>query len=312
MFSFLKMMKRNRDRGEGIGADGGKLHKIVSTVSISGIFIAAAILVCAMTEIISMNRFVFGIIGTLFIICLALSTSLYWVRKIEQNDFKKTAIVFLSLTLVSALLWVICLWVGVSLYSKLKFNDDATVNDFIGSFNFIKITVMFTVQFLVASFIGMGITKYGKSMYVFQTVAYVSYVFFDFYITYFLACVKLVDSDSVFQISEKISLLGNRIMVTLFVLAVVYILISRVVMKSVENRRMKNMIDDAATKERRGTNTPVALQENDPMPVNSEPVSAAPVATPTEKLANLKAMLNQNLISQEEYDKKKEEILKDM
>ena len=48
------------------------------------------------------------------------------------------------------------------------------------------------------------------------------------------------------------------------------------------------------------------------MPVNSEPVSAAPVATPTEKLAHLKAMLDQNLISQEEYDKKKEEILKDM
>ena len=101
-------------------------------------------------------------------------------------------------------------------------------------------------------------------------------------------------------------------MVTLFVLAVVYILISRVVMKSVENRRMKNMIDDAATKERRGTNSPVTLQENDQMPVNSEPVSAAAVATPTEKLAHLKEMLDQNLITQEEYDKKKEEILKDM
>ena len=100
MFSFLKMMKRNRDRGEGVGADGGKLHKIVSTVSISGIFIAAAILVCAMTEIISMNRFVFGIIGTIFIICLALSTSLYWVRKLNQMISKKQPLCFCHLRLL--------------------------------------------------------------------------------------------------------------------------------------------------------------------------------------------------------------------
>ena len=130
-------------------------------------------------------------------------------------------------------------------------------------------------------------------MVVFQTIAYASYTYFDIFVTFCLFCLNFDAANEKVYLSDAIKLLKNKIVLTLFVLALVYMLISNTIMKSIEVRRAKNVIEDAYYRS-------FETEENVEM------------QTAEQKLEQLKSMLDKQLITQDEYDQKRAEILKDM
>lgn len=295
MNSFSRILRKKRENDDNNGYKHGRLYSTISSISIAGVFIAIALIVLIMFKFINMSSFWVGIIGTILIVCLGFMTSLYWVQKIEQDKFKKTSIVFLALTVFAVVLWAISLWIGVSIFNDLINDSGKTIDDFRGSLLFVKITLIFSIQFLVASFIGTGITKYGKSRYVFQAIGYLSYLFIDFYVTYLIACIGFKDGTIV--INEGISLLGNKVVLMFFILAILYAMVVNSIIKKIEQRRMRNLADrDEPVKRTQEVST----------------VDADARDSQENRLKKLKDMFDKNLITKEEYDKKKDEILKDL
>ena len=129
-------------------------------------------------------------------------------------------------------------------------------------------------------------------MIVFQVITYASNLFFDFYVTCFLLCLK-IDPQEGLEIAKSIKFLFTKFMFVLFLISIVYMSISSKIMKTIDTKRFKKAVDDY--------NTSVAH----PVPP-STPQAKGPIE---ERLQKLQAMLENNLITQEEFDKKKQQIL---
>jgi len=272
-----------------------KMYKTVSNISIAGVFIACTILVFAFAGYFKLTPFVFGLVGTIFIICFACLFILPWVRIYEKYEFKKTSLIFMISLMVCAVLWAICLYMGIDVFNKIAADSDKALSATISTVNIIKFTLIATVQILIASFVGQTIVKYRKTLVPFQIITYISYLFVDFYITFLLVCVQL--NTEGLSINEHISILGNRLILTLFALSLVFMAISSVVIKRMEARRIQEHVAD--------TYIEATAEEKVEEKINES-------KTAEDKLEEIKNLLNKNLITQEEYDKKREEILKDL
>ena len=80
-------------------------------------------------------------------------------------------------------------------------------------------------------------------MIVFQIITYISNLFFDFYVTCFLLCIKISPSKGL-EISNSISFLSNKLVVVLFLISILYMVLSSKIMKSVEERRFKFAVEE--------------------------------------------------------------------
>lgn len=283
-----RKMKQNKNLEEQ-----SKLYRLVSNISIFGVFIAVGLLVLGIFKIFTMNTFMFGVISTIAIISISCLLILPWIRIFEKGEQKKVAIIFMIFVLVCTVLWLISVYMGIGIYQKAKAGTDGK-SSLINTLRFVKITLIVSLQFLMSSLIASTVIKYRNKMVIFQGITYLSNVFFDFYVTCFLLCLS-ISSDKGLEISEKIKFLGNKFIVVMFILSIIYMAISSKVMQSVEERRFKHVVEDNYNID--GTARIEKPEQNNSL---------------EEKLEALKNMFDKNLISQEDYDKKREEILKDM
>lgn len=302
---------------------GGKLYKIINSCSIVGLFVAVGIIVLMIGEIIPWSSTMVGLIAAVAILCFSCILALPWIRKIEQNEFKILSYVFLGIVGLSCVLWLISDIVVISQYKVLMANSGKDlsneeslklVSGVLRTINFLKASVFISIQFSVASFIATGITKYKKTMIPFQSIAYLSYLFCDFWFSSFLFTVNINSNvagiqaenfgdtiGQIFRVNEKyLSFLVSKIMLTLFLLAITYVIISNAIIRRQEQTRLKHTAEDISKGRVSLADTTSAAS----VPTNSE--------TPEEKLAKLKKMYENELISKEEYESKKSDILKDM
>ena len=91
-------------------------------------------------------------------------------------------------------------------------------------------------------------------------------------------------------------------MIALLVIACLYVIISNAVVKSQERRRTQRVAEEYVT----GT---LATESGEPSA--DVPNSESPAQTPEEKLKRLKNMKDEGLITDEEYEQKKAEVMKD-
>ncbi len=290
-----------------------KLYRTLSLGSIIGVFAIVAVVVIAIFGYIDMNSFLFGLLCSIGMLCLGVLLSLPWVKRIEKNEFRKTGIVFVCFIAVCTLLWIISVWMGVNVYQQLKklanksMEDEVVVlKSLMATLNFIKVTLVVSLQLMMASIIGTCITRFGKTMLAFQGIAYASYAFLDFYLTFFLCCIQIDDLNLKFEVNDSISLLGNKFMIMLLVISVIFMVISNAVINKSQERKTKEYVNDAYK---------VAVGDEFGNKVQETPYQSAPTNTQTsveQKLAQLKDMLDKNIITQEEYNKKREQIINDM
>lgn len=298
--------------------EGGKIYKIINSCAIVGLFVAVGIFVLMITGTIEWSSAMVGFTLAIAIICFCCLLALPWVRKLEQGDFKIMAYVFLGLVALCCILWVIADIVVIKQYRAIKYalNNDITSEEsekfakgLLKALNYLKFTTFVTIQFSVASFIASVILKLRKTLIPFQAIAYASYAVCDFWISGLMLSIKInadvsfsdgsMKFGDVFSANESfIKFLVSRAMLTVLLLAIAYVVISNVVIKKQEQRRMKNAAEDLTF-----DNTTVKTQEQ---------AVETKVETPEEKLASLKKMYDSELITKEEYETKKSEILKDM
>lgn len=317
MSALTRMFRKNQEKAP---VDGGKLYKIINTCSIVGLFVTVGLVVLMIMGTIKCTSSVVGIVAAIAILCFSCVLALPWIRKIENNEFKVLSYVFLGIVALSCLLWIISDIVIISQYKVIKAaslkdeltNEESTklFNSLVGSLNYLKTAVFISIQFSVASFVATGVTKYRKTMLPFQVITYVSYLFCDLWISTFLFTINVKkvnasnvgDINEIFIINENVlKFLTSKAVVTIFVIAIAYVIIANAIIKRQEQRRLKNASEDLA----KGN---VAVVTS----ANSQETPVATVETPEEKLAKLKSMYEKELITKEEYETKKNDILKDM
>ena len=288
---------------------GGKTYRTVSTIAILGVFAAIATLVFGVSYI-GLSPAVFGIALSIGILCLSLLTTLPWVRRMEQNQVKKVCIVFLSLIAVCAVLWLIAIWMVII----MVYNAESVGETMVATMLLIvKIAIILSTQLLISSFIGNMILRYGKELVIFQVVTSLAYLFIDFYITFIFLNFQVnpaaAASGGDWIGMGDLSLLGDKFMITTLVLSVAFATVSSTVIKSVEAHRMMRSVDAIA-------GSGIELDEDYVPTAESMAQAGTPVAAEQQsheqRLEKLKNMYEQNLITEEEYNKKRAEILEDM
>ena len=311
MTALTRFLRRKKERDIQNGDDENRLYKLVSNIAIIGVFASVAILVLGIFKIFKMNSFIFGIVATIAVLSIACFLLLPWVRRLGNGERKKVALVFMALIIACAILWLICVYMFIGIYNKSKIEGFES-KSLVTPLNFVKVTLIISLQFLMASLVAETIIRYEKKMIVFQAITYLSNLFFDFYITFFLGCLSITSKGM--ALSSKAKILGNKFMVVMFVISILYMAISSAIMKKQEAKQLvmavhdNYNIDGTRKTEKQRTVKEMLGDKAESADVETEVVSQKP----EEKLESLKNMLDKNLITQEEYDKKREEILKDM
>ena len=276
---------------------GGKVYRTLAGCAITGVFLAFGLLVFALTGFFHLDAILVGLIVSVITASLGIITILPWVRRIEKGEYKKMAIVFISLIGVCILLWFISVWTVVILFKT----QSESIGALVFVFNLIKATIVISAQLIVSSTIANVILKYKTSFIPFQVITYLSYLFIDVYLCILLFC--LVITNETAYISDSIGVLGNRYMITFLILSFVYSAVSSSIMKSIEVRKTKSVVNGVnETTENAITETEQEAKPEAP----KQPKSAA------ERLENLKVMHENGLITDAEYDAKRADILKDM
>lgn len=266
-----------------------KIYKILSSVAITGIFVIAAIFVCAITGVLKLNPFLIDVLGVLAILDFAFLFAMPWAKRLEEKTYKIASIVFLVFIGVCAILFIISLLLIVR---TVRTGNDMSQN----LLTLIRVSLIIATQLLVSSTIAYTFLKYRKTMIAFQVVTYLSNLFVDFW--FCCLFIGLFMNGGSIDFNPDISkFLFTKVMWTLIVLALVYVAISNSVMKNIDKRKLQNMADENAYTTSRAENPNVKTKGEQSL---------------DEKLTKLKFLLDRNLITQEEYDEKKKEILKDL
>lgn len=273
-----------------------KIYKSIQTIAIVGLLVALSLLVLAISEVLTFSSGLLVLIASIATICGCCLLACPWIRRLENNDFKILSYVFLGLIFVVCVLWIICIFQIQRIY---KLAGDETLTDeegskaVLGILKFFKASAIISIQFVTASTIASTIAKYRKTYLPIQAIMYASHLFVDFYVTFFMCCITTVNGE--LKTNDNLKILGSKLMVVLFVLALLYVIITSAVLKRIEGKRMVNLTEDIS----RGKDT------------NNETSDAKP-ETAENKLKSLKAMYEKDLITKEEYEAKRSEIIKDL
>ncbi len=282
-----------------------KLYRALLSTAITGLLVAVGFIITQFTGLLPNNRYIVFALACVAILCMGCLLTLPWVERLEKKKLVKTSIVFLSLIGVAVILWITSAIVILCLYNVVSKGGDLEdhVGQFASSTIFLQIVVIFSLQFVVATLVGTNVLRYKKSWVVFQGVMYASYLFIDFYLTYALCMVKITAStENMIDFRQGSALLLNRYVIGILALAVVYSLLATLIINRVDYRRGHSVIQ--------AVEDTVGDDDDDDDDDNNR--SKKPESTTKEKLAELKEMLDQGLITEEEYNQKREDLLNKM
>lgn len=303
----------------------GKLYKILSTVSIVGLFITIGLLFTGLIE---------GYLGPGGVLVLSIFTiifagcmlSLVWLKNIENKQYKKTSIVFLAFTVLCCLLWIAA---AIVIYIMLKQAEKDPNYNPINLLRLVKVAFIVSVQFVVANIIARNLIKHKKTHIAFQIIMYISCLFVDFYVTMFAIGLKFNPIEGMELTKSIRSVLFSGGMIATLVLFVVYIAIANSVINGIQSKRnggekvtntrrrgllgsMVDTIENIQLDEIFSDNFGGVQEKVEEVP--QEVKEAAPEAEedPQERLTKIKQLYDSGLITEEEFNAKKKEILEDM
>lgn len=295
----------------------GKLYKTLSTISTVGLFITVGLLVTGLLQgyLSPITALILSIFTIIFAGCML---SLVWINNIENKRYTKTSIVFLAFTVLCCLLWIAAaIMVYVILVksaSNKSYNPTALLR-------FIKIAGIISIQFVVSNIITRNLIKYKKSYIAFQIIMYISCLFVDFYVSMFALGIQFTPEKGM-SISKTIgSFLFSGGMITTFILFVVYIAIANSVLNGIQtkkngghsNRRRRTLIGSLVDEIENGSFEEVSVENkpsNETKVVEQEEKKEK--ESPQERLTKLKQLFEGGLITEEEFNAKKQEILEEM
>lgn len=261
-----------------------KIYKTLINVSIVSLFILVGILILAFTKSIPFTPIMVDILSILAIICLSSINILPWLKNLINNKNKVTSIIFIVFTCVVALLWCIAIPVTIGGFLSETSSDAYLIN----LLKYIKICFILTLQLITSSIIARTTLRYKKNYIAFQVIMYLSYIFLDFWLTTLLLSLTFIEGSLV--VAPAINFLFSKEMIVSLSIAFVYTVLSNSIIRAIDGRALRNAAEKALANEE----------------IKEDKLDLTQVK---EKLDGLKELYIQDLITAEEYNKRKEELL---
>ncbi len=287
----MGLFNRSKRENENVGKKGFTIYGFLQTVSIIGFALVIALFVFGFQGYFKLNRITTTVLLIVAVLCFCLTLILPWLKRYQLKMNRIICFVFFGLITLMAVLWIVAIILIVNLVNK---GDAATIENSIGTLNYLKAVLVISVQFGIASLIANTMVKYKARLIAFQAILYASILYCDFYLTSLCLCISFGSGTLQFNF---LPYLANRLVVTILIVALIFTAICLGILGRVNRRKGGKMVEGFDYVD----DTEVA-----------EHKQAIKSAGAQEKLAELKEMLDKKLITEEEYKKKKEDILNKM
>ncbi len=275
------------------------LFKLLQNVAVIGLFLVVGLGVLFGTNILPRTSYAIEFTFIAGLLLLGILIVLPWAKYLEQKEYKIVSLVFLIATAICVILWELSTILIFSAYRNQTGNA--------GIIQLVRITLVISIQVIIASFIGKFIIKYHAKYIPFQVIAYMSMLFLDFYLSTLLFGIQIGTDEITFSSNISNLLFHNRVILGFLILSAVYLGVAYGVINEARKRRVRNTI----LAKNRKLNKDIGLMDLDDE--DEEDLKNAPVANDAEaQLEKIKSMFDKGLITKEEYDAKRQTIIDKM
>ena len=264
-----------------------KLYRSIQTIAVICLFASVALAIMMTFKVLPYSTVMLAIVLIVLVISASCMMVLPWVKQLSKGEFKILCFVMFGVAAASCILWTADVIVGVNLASTIQ---DASSTVALSQLKFLKVSLILSFQFIVACSIASFVVKYRKTMIAFQVITYISNLYIDFYGSYALACVKVTNDGLTFVGSS--AFITNKFAIMFAVMALAFVAISNAVIRSMDKRRQREALAPVFESQEKQTEANAS---------NGKSVQ--------EKLKELKSMFDNNLITEEEYAKKRDELI---
>ncbi len=264
-----------------------KLYRLIQTIAVIGLFASVALAIMMSFKVLPYSTATLSIVLVVLVISASCMMVLPWVKQLSKGEFKILCYVMFGVAAASCILWTADVIVGVNMVNTIQDSSSAAA---ISQLRFLKVSLILSFQFIVACSVASFVVKYRKTMVAFQVITYISNLYIDFYGSYALACIKITNDGLSFVGST--AFIGNKFAIMFAVMALAFVSISNAVIRSMDRRRQREALAPVFESQEKQT-AATAL--------NGKSVQ--------EKLKELKSMLDDKLITEEEYAKKRDELI---
>lgn len=268
-----------------------KLYRFIQTIAIICMFASVGLAILMSFKYIEYSSATLAIVLVILVVSVSCMMVLPWIKQLSKGEFKILCYVMFALIGFSCILWAVDVVIGISIADAIVKSSNTK---FVWQLNFLKISLILTFQIIVASSIASCVVKYRKSMIIFQVITYISNLFIDFYGTFALACMHITADGITF--SSNIKFLTDKLTIMFAVMALSFVIISNWVVNRMERRRRRDalapMFDD--------------FEQNQAKANVNQNISEKSIQ---QQLKDLKEMLANNLITEEEYARKRDELI---
>ncbi len=275
------------------------LFKLLQNVAVIGLFLVVGLGVLFGTNLLPRTSYSIEFTIITGLLLLGILIVLPWAKYLEQKEYKIVSLVFLIATAICVVLWEISTILIFSAYRSQSIN--------LGLIQLIRITLIISLQVVIASIIGKFIIKYSAKYIPFQAIAYLSMLYIDFYLSTMLCGIIIKTGEINFSTAIRDLLFFNRVTLAFLILSIVYLGVAYGVINDARKRRVRNTI----LAKNRKLNKDIGLMDLDDE--DEEDLKNAPIANDAEaQLEKIKNMFDKGLITKEEYDAKRQAIIDKM
>lgn len=252
-------------------------YALTTNLLIVGLFLAVGFIALIATGVISASTLSLNIVLILAFICLLGVANLPWVKRLQNKEHKIFSIIILTVSAVMLVLWSVTSVLTVNcIFNAI---NDATFS--ISIVKLLRIVLIISMQYIITLLVSGCVLRYKKSYIPLQVIMYSSNLFLDFYATYFFLCLR-ISAEEGLTLSSNISLLLVKPMWVTLIISVLFTSLCYSLIRWIEYSKLKRITNNSK------------LLEDDSI---------------TIKLSKLNELKENNIISEEEYNKRKEDIL---
>lgn len=278
------------------------LFKLLSNISLYILIGLGVWIALILSTTLVLNRLSFTTMCSLFIVCICSFIAMPWAKRFNNQDHKKLAIIFISMSAILCLLLIISAILIIEICYDIVY-ETLTFEYIVSCLNYFKIVTVFIIQFFIVSSIFGTYFNFGKDRIPLQVITAFSYLIIDIYLSVLIIAV-IFDIENGIQINNSlVSFLSSQTMSTLLLISIFIFAVTNIWFALLKKRSKKMGINI----DRRKT----FIKEADNIK-NQEAKTKLDTQTAEERLEKLRFMFDKNLISKTEYENKKKEILDNM
>lgn len=301
-----------------------KLYRTVRTVVILVAAITTALFVLGLLVEEMRHAWLFKMVFVIYAFCAGGGMALPWITEFERDrkkaakgetvaPWRKTIVyVFWGLIGVASLLWAISVFVisdDVLKIMGLIAEGGEEEPDFLATFIMLRASIVVTIQVAVGSAIVTSTMRYGKKYFVLRIIMYITLAYLDFWLSWFVAAttVKGLTGQTFFP-PIHVTFLW-----VLAVLMAVGLLVSSSIFGAQAQRKELELFmkgDYEALTD--GDVDLIDVQAKTEKDKKEAPSAAPAEKDPYEQLTKLKDLLDKGLITEEEYQAKRKDIIEKM